>query len=68
MRRLRLAPLAFLLPAALLVLPTRALAFGFGIEGGGNFTQTNGLGASPNNVWTVNGGIIIENNFAEPRT
>jgi hypothetical protein len=63
MKSLRLASLAFVLPAAVALLPTRAYAFGFGIEGGGTFTQTSGLGASPDNIWTPNGGIIIENNF-----
>lgn len=62
MKCLRLAPLAFVLPAALAFLPARALAFGFGIEGGGTYTKTSGLG-TPNDIWTPNGGIIIENNF-----
>jgi len=63
MKSLRLAPLALVLPAAIALMPTRALAFGFGIEGGGTYTQTSGLNASPSNIWTLNGGIIIENNF-----
>jgi hypothetical protein len=64
MKSPRLAPLAFVLPAAIALLPARAFAFGFGIEGGGTYTQTSGLNASPNNLWTANGGIIIENNFS----
>jgi len=62
MKNLRLASLALVVAAAALV-SDRALAFGFGVEGGGTFTKTSGLGASPDNIWTPNGGIIIENNF-----
>jgi hypothetical protein len=63
MKNLRLASLALVIAATAALVPGRALAFGFGVEGGGNFTKTSGLGASPDNVWTPNGGIIIENNF-----
>jgi len=62
MKNLRLASLALAIAAAALV-PNQTLAFGFGVEGGGTFTKTSGLGASPDNVWTPNGGIIIENIF-----
>ena len=47
--------------AALWSLPARAI--GFGIEGGATFTQTTGLSASPDAIWTGNGGIIVENSF-----
>jgi hypothetical protein len=62
MKNLRLASLALVTAAAAALVPSQALAFGFGIEGGGTFTKTSGLG-SPDNIWTPNGGIIIENNF-----
>ncbi len=63
MNRIRLASLALVIPAAVALFPTRALAFGFGVEGGATFTKTSGLDASPDSTWTPNGGIIIENTF-----
>ena len=63
MKSLRLASLALVLPAAAVVVPSQARAIGFGIEGGGTFTKSSGTGASPDEVWTANGGIIVENVF-----
>jgi hypothetical protein len=60
MKSPRLASLV--ITAALALLPAQAFAIGFGIEGGGTYTKTSGLG-SPNDIWTLNGGIIIENSF-----
>jgi hypothetical protein len=51
------AVLAFLWPA-------HALAIGFGIEGGGAFTQASGLpDGAATSAWTPTGGIIVENTF-----
>jgi len=63
MKSVRVALVALALPAAVALLPAKAMAFGIGVEGGGTFTQSSGLGANANSVWIANGGIIIENNF-----
>src|ERR1700722_3648825 len=64
MKSLRLASLALILPAAAVVVPSQARAIGFGIEGGGTYTKSSGIsGTGSDDVWTVNGGIIVENVF-----
>ncbi len=42
--------------------PIPALGIGFGIEGGGSYTKTSGLGYL-NDIWTPTGGIIVEDEF-----
>jgi hypothetical protein len=51
-----------LIPIAAVALSNPAVAIGFGIEGGGTFTQTSGL-PNPNGYGVGNAGFIVENNF-----
>jgi hypothetical protein len=66
MTNLRLVSLALVIPSGAMLVPSRALAFGFGVEGGGTLTLasgTNSFGGLKSDLWSANGGIIIENNF-----
>jgi len=66
MRNPRLVLLALLIPSGGMLAPSRALAFGFGVEGGGTLTLasgTNSFATLKSDLWSANGGIIIEHNF-----